>query len=615
MSLLTNFLELFKWDTSNSEDKAQKYDIEKSLNENWDKIDTSIEELTGDIADIKEEQTEQNDKITALETTVDENTKNITSQESRITALEEENTELKEDIEALSVSGQASGESIDLYDSSNARVKSITLSGNSEQETREGYNLLDYLSYVNSSVKGLTVEKNEETGYITVNGTPTGNYAYVVNQVDITDILEDGETYTLWQENYDDTTQGVYLQIAATNIETEKVTYITSIGSSNTVTVDKSTYTYKYNVQTGTMERAGTFENYTNRYMLYKGTDEKEFELYGAMPSIAYPSEVKACGDSGNINVVTSNKNLAPVLTNNTVENQSTLICKCKKGDTFTMSLKASANSTSERVILRTSDLDINDFTTSTNDYTESITLYTNEEDNVGTLTSSIDGILYLRTSTTPSRYIFEYLQIEKGSTATDYVEHKGEEITIPTQQAMLEGDYFEKTDGVWKEIHVWKKTTLTGSEIYHNMDANTYCQFLTGSIDDITQTNNNYESDDVKLTMFTNSGITAANRVRINVPWTELGLTADNTNAEKIAAMKAILNSKNETMYYKLETAEKLTCTDEQIVALEKLQNMRTYKNITHIYSTDEVEPNIEVVYAKDLETILSNLTNEEAE
>ena len=45
MSNETTNLKLHKWDTTNSDDLKEKFDIEKSLNENWDKIDEAIKSL------------------------------------------------------------------------------------------------------------------------------------------------------------------------------------------------------------------------------------------------------------------------------------------------------------------------------------------------------------------------------------------------------------------------------------------------------------------------------------------------------------------------------------------------------------------------------------------
>lgn len=38
MSLLTPFLKLLKWDTTNEIDLESEFNIDKSTNENWDKL-------------------------------------------------------------------------------------------------------------------------------------------------------------------------------------------------------------------------------------------------------------------------------------------------------------------------------------------------------------------------------------------------------------------------------------------------------------------------------------------------------------------------------------------------------------------------------------------------
>lgn len=56
MSKLTNFLKLFEWDTSNNEDLNSNFNIDKALNENFDKIDNFAANCKNDVANaIKQE--------------------------------------------------------------------------------------------------------------------------------------------------------------------------------------------------------------------------------------------------------------------------------------------------------------------------------------------------------------------------------------------------------------------------------------------------------------------------------------------------------------------------------------------------------------------------------
>lgn len=113
----------------------------------------------------------------------------------------------------------------------------------------------------------------------------------VINLTDITDELETGKTYTLWQEN----TGAVYGQI---NEVLNGVTkYIYSQTQNKVTFVAKEGAIYSFVAQASTVEVTGTLTNYKNRFMVYEGTDDKEFEQYGVMPSLDYPSEIQSVGD------------------------------------------------------------------------------------------------------------------------------------------------------------------------------------------------------------------------------------------------------------------------------------------------------------------------------
>ena len=60
----------------------------------------------------------------------------------------------------------------------------------------------------------------------------------------------------------------------------------------------------------------------------------------------------------------------------------------------------------------------------------------------------------------------------------------------------------------------------------------------------------------------------------------------------------------------YVLATPEDIECTEEQNQILDKIENeAKTYKNITHIYSDDNVSPILEGTYNKDIETMYNIL------
>lgn len=249
--------------------------------------DTEIKE---EISDIQEKQKIQNEDIETLKAEKE--------------ALEKEVQSLKEDAKLNSLTEDNEGELLHIDNSTGSRFNSLEIEGNEKQETREGYNLFDILNAtLQNQDKGVTITKNND-GSITANGTPTSTYIAFVTENKIDNKLEDGETYTLWQENYSSTKYGgIYIQVIANPVagSSQTVKYIEASNKKITFDVDKTNYTYILKLQISTIENAGTFENYKNRYMLYKGTEDKEFELYGAKPSFDKPSPIECVGDNINI--------------------------------------------------------------------------------------------------------------------------------------------------------------------------------------------------------------------------------------------------------------------------------------------------------------------------
>lgn len=168
--------------------------------------------------------------------------------------------------------------------------------GKSEQETTTGKNLLNYTN-IKPINNGLTNTLNDD-GSITTTGSPNYNYLQIVNVMDITDLLEDGQKYTIMQKN---TTDKLYIQVEV--ISNEDVPKYIALGSNsiNTAifTVDKkSNKSYSISIQTNTIETSADL-NITNYYQLLKGSyDEwQPFEKYtGGQPSPSpdYPQEINS---------------------------------------------------------------------------------------------------------------------------------------------------------------------------------------------------------------------------------------------------------------------------------------------------------------------------------
>ncbi len=300
MSETTN-LKLKKHD--NVTTNTNQFDIENYMNDNWDKVGEFAGQVNEKVIEIEDnidlvkQRTEQ--AVEDINTELLNKASKEELQEARI-ALQAELLATKKDLQASSLEGQAEGESLYLQDSSDARFREFGIGGNSEQEKREGYNLYNYLDRLYKTQKDLTITGDNESGYVTVNGTPNGDYANIVEPLNITNVLKVGQTYTLWQEKYGSITNtGVYLQITERPAE-GGTNRIFSRDNKKTITI-KEGATYEITLLTGTAENTGTLTNYENRYMLYEGTEDKSYEKYGAMPSLGFSSEVEAVGQDINI--------------------------------------------------------------------------------------------------------------------------------------------------------------------------------------------------------------------------------------------------------------------------------------------------------------------------
>lgn len=262
---------------------------EKSFNDNagtkTETFNTNAEQKETELEELAEEKINEYNQVSA------ELTAKVEQVQAENEALKVENKLIKEQIPGSSVRGN----SIHVEDSGTLDFD-WKIKGGYKQATREGYNLFQ-IHFASKTVGGVTVVTNEDKS-IVANGTMTAAWLNFI-QYDITDKLEDLETYTIWQKNYATGLGGIYLQIRQTEIEnpTKFVDYY-SASKKVTFTVDKSKYKYTANLQTA--GKTETFNNYTNAYMLYKGTEDKPYEQYGVSPSPDYPSEIETVGSDTN---------------------------------------------------------------------------------------------------------------------------------------------------------------------------------------------------------------------------------------------------------------------------------------------------------------------------
>lgn len=292
----------------NNIQQEQATQNQKILN-NSNNLDLVVDQLGETEQGFLQYKLENNQRVTYAEQNIIDLQGRERLNKENIETLQQEVQELEQDVKANAIEEETEqAKSLKITEASGARGK-LKVFGNDEQETREGYNMYDYSKDVMPSGNGLTIDFDEKTAYLIISGTPSSDYQYITKRQGITNKLENGETYTLYAENI---TTGVYVQITKNKDGSSE--YI--IPKNNTITfVADTSYKYELDIQTSTVASTGQLNNYKTRYMLYKGTESKEFQLAGASPSINYPSKVQCLG---------SNKNLVTEVLNNLWYNEDT---------------------------------------------------------------------------------------------------------------------------------------------------------------------------------------------------------------------------------------------------------------------------------------------------
>lgn len=172
---------------------------------------------------------------------------------------------------------------------------------------------------------------------------------------------------------------------------------------------------------------------------------------------------------------------------------------------------------------------------------------------------------------------------------------HQEQSYIIPTQQEMLEGDYFDWDNE--EEVHVWEKLVFKGNENWNLDDIyNGIAQFslsvnavYINEYDTVIRTMSNYfKGVGFDSSWLIDNCVTIRKNSRVRI------MISKYTTVEQF---KTWLKSKYDEgtpviVYYKLATPKRLPFTEEQKEIEKELSHATTYEGTTHIYSTDSISP-----------------------
>ena len=593
MSTLTKYLKLFKWNTKT--DGSEKFDIDKSMNDNWDKIDEDAEQANTRLTTVekKAETLEANTEMT-------------------------DTTEISEEITVENCAGVCG--------------KLDVKSGKSEQKTSvQGKNLCPPLI----AGKGLNITNGNETSseisaisdFIPINLSQNPSYYYKHSFTDwslcIFSYNENkeylGRTGNNVRATFELTKNSLITASSGKEGEISYVRIMLSKGGSSTEEIKTALSTAEIQLEIG--DTSTGYEPFIpNR------------------PSPNYSSPIRNCGENGNINFKVQNRNIADVnllynqmrkVTTNvreeTIDNKNCLVFFSSyfRGDTSNpFKGLQGIYKKNARYRVRFSGR-VNDTS-----LTSGNSLYIEFFDEKGTkihrLEKKANGANWITFDTiTPENTSLDYLGFGYGTATwwcidkdsfiieeytgkeTDYIEHKEQIKSFPLEKGqVLHKDDYLAEDG----IHQAKKTyAFDGTEdfLLYSYVFNNIKAFRTELLDlkELLNNENIISSHFKKVdnTIFNNDQREYG--MIMNMTPHFIYFSQPSLDIDTVQKFKDWLAQKKEAgtpviVEYELAEEQIIPYTKAQEQAYYELQHLLLYEGYTNITCIDEIKPDIQLTY-----------------
>ncbi len=455
----------------------------------------------------------------------------------------------------------------------------------------DNINLYNY-EIANEHTNGLSEQINND-GSFTATGTATTTWANLSKNNSLATELKKGEQYIIQHEEI---TKAINIMFSNDSAE-QKV----AIKGSKNVTFTANINITKARVYVEGLTSGSSYK-ITDRIHITKGTTPKPYSLY----------------NQGSTEIIKCNKNIFKMKDKYfTTKGRNQYQCLYLKSYTDnSVTVWTQYGGTYQFAYIIIPNLKPNTSYSLRYDLTKNETTYSpnmllqngKKTDSNGNLEIMINLGNNANASIAGKNIVFDNIQIKEGATMAPYVNHQEEIYNIPIQQEMLEEDKFDWDNK--KEVHNWGKLILTGNESYAMYTENNI-NIFHNSVDTI-------ESVDyckVYSTHFiyanTYSELVSGNgKIAIRSQGKKIYFTA---NFATVDEFKTFLQTQYNAgtpviVYYKLKTPTQLAFITQQKEVAKQIKQAKTYDGVTNIYSEDEVSPNIEITYKKDIETLFAN-------
>lgn len=205
----------------------------------------------------------------------------------------------------------------------------------------------------------------------------------------------------------------------------------------------------------------------------------------------------------------------------------------------------------------------------------------------------------YIRIQAETSVFNLDLLQLEQGSTATDYEEHQKQIVYFPLAegQKLMEGSYLSD-DGIH---HKRKQVVFDGSNdegwtLWTALNEKVITFYISNAI--------NTSSTNLLCDYFINDiyGVFDKEHVAVNVSngYFSLSINKSILTTQDVVGLRTWLSTHPITVEYDLAEPEIIPYTEEQQEAWNKIENMKLYDGINYIESTAELDIKYNYIYKK---------------
>lgn len=611
MSETTN-LKLFKHD--NPSTNTNQFDVNKALNNNWDKLDNFAGEVNDKVIEIEDNIEELQQKTGQIEENILSIEKGQTNQNTEIKNLQQEVQELEQDVKANALEEETEqAKSLYITDASGARG-SLKVLGNDEQDGEPslnssvpikclGSNINLYPGWEKNTISSETGEPEIDPNYIRsvdfISVLPNKNYTIkAYNIEEFGDLNTAVRMYDINKNYLSSKWIGSIISNSLTfTLTNADVRYVKIVSSNNSAVTD----TAKVDIKLEEGEVATTYSPFG------QGSTEIRHFNTNFLNTENINKTISGVNIESNTDKSLKITGTATADGYGSIYNKITLPFVLKQGT------KVYLNFGKDKQLQK--DTNITPF----------VWFYSEDSTNTGNINKSGSYVATVSKDTTMLTFGIENIVNAKvydenmyivlsTENVEEYVENKNDSYILNIQQEMLTGDYFDLDRK--KEIHNWGKIVLTGGEAITKYSDFHY--FLTKS--DAYKANIS-RSDSIASTHFKadtannfwNSAYDKDNYI-VLTPYHQIGFVIKSyatIDEFKSALAEKYTNGKPVIVYYKLETPIELDLTDTQIEQLEKLNKLRFYKGVNSIMTLEDIAL-LQAIYPVNLKNVNNKMQEE---